>query len=89
MRVDAVDACGRRYLEVPVFPDGALKDAFRDASPDDCIECGAPIRHAVDRYFQRNDATDGRGAGLEADLLALTFDAVCGACGDRCLKGTP
>lgn len=85
--VDAIDAQGRRYLEVPEFPDGALRRAFADHEPDHCIDCDAPIRHGVDRYFQRNDRADGTcGNEFAAALLALTFDSVCGSCGDAALR---
>jgi hypothetical protein len=80
------DASGRRYFAVPVFPDGPLKDAFVNAALEPCADCGQPIRHGLDRYFQRNDATDGSEPDETAALLmALTFDFVCGPCGDAAL----
>jgi DNA-directed RNA polymerase subunit N (RpoN/RPB10) len=86
--IDAVDARGRRYLEVDAFPDGPLKEAFRNlTSPDPCVECGREVKHAFERYFQRNDATDGTEAdNFHAAMSALTYDCVCGACGDKLLQ---
>lgn len=83
MIVDVVDKLGRRYVEVPIFPDGPLKRAFAYESCDACADCGVAIRHGWDRYFQRNDHTDGEGRDLAALLMAVTYDAVCGRCGDR------
>lgn len=77
---DAVDAIGRRYLEVPPFPDGALKRAFEAAEPDICVDCGKPVRHAFERYYQRNTVED------TSLLLAMTYDCVCATCGDAALK---
>lgn len=81
-----VDKLGRRYLEVPVFPEGGLKQAFAASEPDRCVDCGAPVRHAFERYFQRNESSDGVGAGLQSLLLGVTYDCVCAACGDRLLS---
>ena len=88
MIVDAVDLKGRRYLEVPVFPAEsqflAMTNQIRASDP--CVECGHSIRHGYERYFQRNDVGDGAEGGLEGLLLAMTYDAVCGDCGDRILR---
>ena len=99
MIIDAVDAQGRRYMEVQ-----AWREAPSGMPSQACVECGGEIRYGHDRYFQRNDATDGqseqlpataRGALLRqakhviadetddvAMLMALTYDPVCGECGD-------
>jgi hypothetical protein len=44
------------------------------------------LKHAFDRYFQRNDPTDGLEDGLKGILMEMLFDTVCGACGDRLLR---
>jgi hypothetical protein len=82
------DAKGRRYLEVLPFEDGPIKQAYRDRPLHDhrCVECGVLMIHGTDRYFQRNDSTDGTQPNhLERALMALTYDPVCGLCGDRAL----
>jgi hypothetical protein len=74
-------------MEILIFPEGKLKESFRGFAPDDCVECGATIRHGFDRYFQRNDLTDGSiPKDLQSVLLGVTYDAVCGPCGDRLLQ---
>jgi len=83
-----VDACGRSYYEVPVFPTGRLKTAFETLDAQECCECLALIHHGTDRYFQRNESTDGLETRVAGVLMALTYDAVCGPCGDRFLNET-
>jgi hypothetical protein len=82
------DVQGRRYLEVLPFADGPIKQAYvnRPLESHCCIECGVLLVHGTDRYFQRNDSTDGTQPNqLERALMALTYDPVCGLCGDRAL----
>jgi len=87
MIVDAIDAQGRRYLEVRVFPEGKLKQAFAEMPHEHCIECNALVHHGFDRYFQRNNPDDGSiPRELESLLLEMTYDTVCGPCGDRLLR---
>lgn len=83
MFVDAVDSQGRRYCEV--LPHVLSRaHVVGETADHECIDCGRLIRHGRDRYFQRNDLGDGTQADrLAALLLALTYDAVCGDCGDR------
>ena len=74
----------------PCFHPNPLRQAFATAAPDYCVECDRPVRHAFDRYFQRNDHTDpdwtrGGDGDLLSALLGLTYDTVCGLCGDRAL----
>ena len=87
MFTDAIDKQGRRYSEVRPLPEESkARLRLHGESDQECIECGAAIRHGADRYYQRNDASDGtQGDKLEALLLALTYDAVCAACGDRAI----
>jgi hypothetical protein len=87
MITDAIDSLGRRYLEVDIFPDGKLKQVFRDSRPEECAECGALVHHGWQRYFQRNDPTDGSlPLDIQSILMGLTYDTVCGSCGDRLLR---
>ena len=82
------DRQGRRYLEIRPFEDSPIKQALADLPAPDhrCVECGVPLVHGTDRYFQRNDPTDGtQGSSIERALLALTYDPVCGPCGDHAL----
>jgi hypothetical protein len=88
-----IDDYGRRYVEVAPFPPLVQKH-FEGLTPDECVECGKPILHGVDRYFQRNDAADGTpeqvaelgGNELAAILCGLTYDPVCETCGHDALK---
>lgn len=72
-------------MEVPAFP-SVLWPAYAGLEPDACVECAAPVRHGLDRYYQRNDAGDGAGRSLEDALLALTYDCVCARCGDAAIR---
>jgi len=84
---DAVDAVGRRYLEVrSLSPDLFKTFQLIGLQPEPCVECGASIHHGRDRYYQRNEADDGSQPDkVEALLNMMTYDAVCAACGDRAL----
>lgn len=63
-------------------------DTIHDVYNEMCVDCGRSIYHGVQRYFQRNDPADGRESdALKAALMALTYDPVCGVCGDRILRG--
>lgn len=84
---------GRRYIEVRPFEDGPVKQALA-ALPEAnhrCVQCGVPLVHGTDRYFQRTDGTDGQdGRSWRARVrLALTYDPVCGPCGDEILSAMP
>jgi hypothetical protein len=69
--VDAVDLKGRRYML-------AQSDYF----PEECVECGQTIGIG-DEFFMRNNLDDGANKSpLAAALEALTYDAVCRACGE-------
>lgn len=80
----ARDRYGRRYLEILPFDDGVVKHALA-AEPEPlhrCVDCGAPLVHGTDRYFQRTDPVIG-GSPQQRVLRMLDYDPVCGACGDR------
>jgi hypothetical protein len=67
-----LDHLGRRYVEVPKFPAGPLKQAFAGSALP-CTDCGTPLVHGSARYYQRSNSSGPM----------ITFDAICGACGDR------
>lgn len=86
------DSFGRRYLEVGPFSP-AVQRLWKDIPPEECVECGKPVRHGFERYFQRNDKEDGTpeqvaalgGQEIAGILASLTYDTVCGPCGDLAL----
>ena len=83
------DARGRRYVLVTPFhtSDDDIRAALA-ARPEPCVDCGAPIVHGATRYFQRHNpaARYAREHPHTARTLEiLTFDHVCGSCGDWAL----
>jgi len=87
-----VDDRGRRYIEVrPFWTDVEEIRAALATCPGACVDCGAPIVHGATRYFQRHDPEATRRSARAHPLLSrtldiLTFDPVCGFCGDRALE---
>jgi hypothetical protein len=87
-----LDDRGRHYTEVRAFaPGGWLPAASAAIDPEACVDCGAPIVHGTTRYFQRHDPEARRRHAREHPLLArplegITYDPVCGFCGDRALE---
>ena len=82
------DLAGRRYLEVLPFEDGPIKQAYIEQPVEShrCVECAVLLLHGTDRYFQRNDPTELRPEfAMERALRILTYEPVCGLCGDRAL----
>lgn len=88
----SIDDRGRRYIEVrPFWTDVEDIRAALEACPEACVDCGAPIVHGATRYFQRHDPAATRRHARAHPLLSrtldiLTFDSVCGFCGDRALE---
>lgn len=79
-----------RYVLVPVFTDPGLIAAFATTKADTCVECGRPVRHAFDSYYQRNNVPevqpvtpDHPDFDLANALMVLTYDCVCKPCGDE------
>jgi hypothetical protein len=91
------DAFGRHYLEVgPFAPD--LARHFEGLSPDPCVDCGKPIYHGRERYFQRaeHDCTCRHtfkfvvrdiNCPIHGDPLGTlgSVDLVCETCGHDAL----
>ena len=87
------DNRGRKYIEVrPFETDGAIQHAL-ERRPEACVECQAPIVHGRARYFQRHDPPAPRNPRAHPETARpsalLTFDNVCGTCGDKALAGYP
>jgi len=87
-----LDVRGRRYIEVRAFfTDVEDIRAALEAYPEACVDCGAAIVHGAMRYYQRHDPEATRRHAREHPLLSrtldiLTFESVCGFCGDRALE---
>jgi len=87
----SLDGRGRRYIEVRPFHTEASIQAALEQAPEACVDCGAPIVHGTTRYFQRHDPETSRRHAREHPLLSrmpdiLTYEPVCGFCGDRALQ---
>ena len=83
MTVAAFDGQGRRYLEVPPFAPGRLGTLAAAPETVTCADCGTQLLYGIDRYYQRS--AGARPSLFDAWPPALTYDAVCGPCGDRAL----
>jgi len=89
--VMSVDARGRRYVLVTPFMSSDEIRSALEQCPEPCVDCGAPIVHGTSRYFQRHDPAARRRHAREHPLLSrtldiLTFEHVCGFCGERALE---
>jgi hypothetical protein len=65
------DRWGRRYTEVLPIAIDAVRVVLESYPALECADCSAPIRHGLDRYFDRHT----RGG-----------EAVCAACAARLLE---